>query len=108
MTDHPKAFYSASCHRNIKGKIEKLWGGALDLRMLRRTYGQMMLDSNPGPDVDPLALGRRSIETTQKYYCQKRMDALRSEVLQAFAETQKGPCAANPLIETRTDHVGYT
>jgi integrase len=43
-----------------------------------------LLDNNADLEIASLALGHRSVRTTQAYYCQKSMDTVRTEVLRAL------------------------
>lgn len=106
--DNPNAFYSANRLRSIKAKVEQLSGVRFELRALRRTYGQMLLDNDADIEVASLALGHRSVKTTQAYYCQKSMDIVRSEVLRALGnETSTPPGTENRLISPTDDYTGY-
>ena len=106
--DDPNAFYSANRLRSIKAKVEQLSGVGFELRALRRTYGQMLLDNDADLEVASLALGHRSVRTTQAYYCQKSMDIVRSEVLRALVnETSAPPGTENRLISPTDDYAGY-
>ena len=106
--DDPNAFYSANRLRSIKAKVEQLSGVRFELRALRRTYGQMLLDNDADLEVASLALGHRSVRTTQAYYCQKSMDIVRSEVLRALVnEMSIPPGTENRLISPTDDYAGY-
>jgi integrase len=106
--DNPIAFYSANTLRCVKAKVEALSGVRFELRALRRTYGQMLLDSGASIETASIALGHRSIKTTQAYYCQKSIDTVNSEVLQALDDAVPGyPGTKNPLISRTDDHTGY-
>jgi len=106
--DNPDAFYSANRLQTIKAKVEQLSGVKFELRALRRTYGQMLLDNDADLEVASLALGHRSVRTTQAYYCQKSMDIVRSEVLRALGnETSTPPGTENRLISPTDDYTGY-
>jgi integrase len=79
-----------------------------ELRALRRTYGQILLDSGTSIEIASIALGHRSIKTTQAYYCQKSLDTVNSEVLRALDDTMPGtPGTEKPLISQTTDYTGY-
>lgn len=106
--DNPNAFYSANTLRRVKAKVEDLSGVRFELRALRRTYGQMLLDSGTSIETASIALGHRSIKTTQAYYCQKSLDTVNSEVLRALDDAVHGyPGAKNPLISRTDDFTGY-
>ena len=106
--DDPNAFYSANRLQVIKRKVEQLSGVKFELRTLRRTYGQMLLDNEADLEVASLALGHRSVRTTQAYYCQKSMDTVRSEVLRAFdSEMSRPPGTKKALIFSTDDYTGY-
>ena len=79
-----------------------------ELRALRRTYGQMLLDSGTSLETASIALGHGSVRTTQAYYCQKSLDTVNSEVLRALDDVLPGnPGTEEALISQRDDHTGY-
>jgi len=106
--DKPDAFYSANRLQTIKAKVEQLSGVKFELRALRRTYGQMLLDNDADLETASLALGHRSVRTTQAYYCQKSMDTVRSEVLRALGNgPSRPPGTKKGLISPTDDYTGY-
>ena len=89
-------------------KVEKLSGVRFELRALRRTYGQMLLDRGTSIETASIALGHRSIRTTQAYYCQKSIDTVKSNVLNALEDAVPTiPGAKSPLISRKDDFAGY-
>lgn len=74
----------------IKENVERLSGVSFELRTLRRTYGQMLLDSGPSIETASIALGHRSIKTTQAHYCQESLDTVNSQVLRALEDAMPG------------------
>lgn len=101
------ATFSSKHFRHLKKKVSQRCGVSFELRTLRRTYGQVLLNRGVSIETVSLTLGHASTRTTETYYCRKDADSARSEVLQAFAGAQKGPSAEKPLIEPRTDYAGY-
>lgn len=99
--------YGSKNFRFLKKKVSQRSGVTFELRALRRTYGQVLLNRGVSIETVSLTLGHASTRTTETYYCRKDADSARSEVLQAFAGTQKGPSAEKPLIEPRSDYAGY-
>jgi len=83
--------YSSKHFRYLKKKVSQRCGIQFELRALRRTYGQVLLNRGVSIETVSLTLGHASTRTTETYYCRKDADSARSEVLQAFAKTQKGP-----------------
>jgi integrase len=68
----------------------------------------MLLDNNADLEVASLALGHKSVKTTQAYYCQKSMDSVNSEVLRALVnEPSIPPGTENQLISQTDDFTGY-
>ncbi|MBU0624069.1 MAG: hypothetical protein KJ672_04410 [Candidatus Thermoplasmatota archaeon] len=103
----PDSIYSANRLRSIKTRVEELSGVKFDLRTLRRTYGQMLVD---GSDIETtsIALGRRSVKTTQAYYCQKSLDTVQSNVLRALENAVPTiPSAKSQLISQKGYLTGY-
>lgn len=106
--DDPNAFYSANTLRRVKAKVEGCSGVRFELRALRRTYGQMLLDSGTSLETASIALGHRSVRTTQAYYCQKSLDTVNSEILRALDDAMPGtPGTKNALISPADDYTGY-
>ena len=79
--DNPLAFHSANTLRSVKAEGEDLSVVRFKLRAFRRTYGQVLVDSSTSIGTATIALGHRSIKTTQAYYCQKSLDTVNSKVL---------------------------
>jgi len=105
--DKPDSFYSANRLRSIKARVEELSGVKFELRTLRRTYGQMIVD---GSDIETasIALGHNSVKTTQAYYCQKSLDTVKSNVLRALENAVPiTPSAKSRLISQKDYLTGY-
>lgn len=106
--DNPNAFYSANTLRCVKAKVEDLSGVRFELRALRRTYGQMLLDSGTSLETASIAPWHRSVKTTQAYYCQKSLDTVNSEALRALEDAMPGtPGTRNPLVSRTEVITGY-
>lgn len=103
----PGEFYSSKHMRHLKKTASERSGVAFELRTLRRTYGQTLLDRKVPLETVSLALGHASTRTTETYYCRKDADSARLEILKAFEGPATGPSAENPLIERETDFTGY-
>ena len=104
---HPNTSYSDVCLRRIKSLVEVESGIRFDLRTLRRTYGQMLLDRHKPYEIVAKAMGHGSVLTTQRYYCDIDEEVMRQEVLQAFEETTHAPTVNSPLIDKKDDFTGY-
>jgi len=102
----PHKFYSDNILRQHKRKIEEISGVNFELRALRRTYGQMLIDRGVSIESVSIALGHTSTITTEKYYCRKNADTVRSEVLHAFDPAVPSP--KSPLISRKIDFTGYS
>ena len=105
--DKPHSFYSANRLRSIKARVEELSGVKFELRTLRRTYGQMLVD---GSDLETasIALGHNSVKTTQAYYCQKNIDTVKSNVLRVLENAVPTiPSAKSSLISQKDYLTGY-
>ena len=82
-------------------------GVRFELGALRRTYGQMPLDSVTSIETASTALGYRGIKTTQAYYCGKNQDTANSKVLRVLDNAMAGYSGAKTLISRTEDHTGY-
>ena len=105
--NNPNAFYSSNHLRRVKRKAEGLSGVSFELRTLRRTYGQQLLDRGVSLESVSLALGHSSTLTTERYYCRKDADSARLEILRAFEKSAPAPRLNPPLIEPSLDYAGY-
>jgi integrase len=103
----PTAFYSPMHLRRVKKKVEEISGVAFELRALRRTYGQNLLNRGVPLETVSLALGHSSTLTTERYYCRKDADTARLEILRAFERPAPGPIVNPPMIERKTELTGY-
>lgn len=99
--------YTSKHMRSLKRKICRCSGVQFELRALRRTYGQQLLNRNVAIETVSLALGHTSTRTTETYYCRKDADTARLEILRAFEGSAKGPSAENPEIESKAQLTGY-
>jgi len=104
---HPKEPISSKRMRYLKQKVQAQSGVKFELRTLRRTYGQNLLNRNVPIESVSIVLGHSSTRTTEKYYCRKDADSARAEILEAFGESAICPSAKTPLIETRDVITGY-
>ena len=104
---HPDEPISSNRMRHLKRKVETQTGVKFELRTLRRTYGQRLLNRNVPIESVSIALGHSSTRTTEKYYCRKDADSARAEILGALDEPATCPSAKTPLIEKRDLITGY-
>ena len=92
----------------MKAKVVERSGVRFELRALRRTYGQTLLDSGTSLETASIAIGHGSIRTTQAYYCQESLDTVNSEVLRALEDEVSIPLGTeNRLISRTDDYTGY-
>lgn len=103
----PGRSYTSKHMRSLKQKVCRRSGVQFELRALRRTYGQQLLNRNVSIETVSLALGHTSTRTTESYYCRKDADTARLEILRAFEGPAKGPSAKKPEIESKTQLTGY-
>jgi len=82
--DDPGKSYSANRLQVIKRRVEDIAGIRFELRALRRTYGQMLLDKGLSIESTSIAMGHHSTKTTETYYCRKDADTVRAEVIRVF------------------------
>lgn len=85
-------------------RIVRATGVQFSPHMLRRTYGQMLLDRGANIQTVSLMLGHASTETTERHYCRKNEDDARTEVLEAFRQS---PSTNSPKLTPRNELAGY-
>ena len=101
------AYYSANHFETICREVRAVSGVEFDLRTLRRTYGQTLLNRGVELPTVSLMLGHASTVTTEKYYCRKDADSARLEVLKAFDESVMRPSFKTPKIDENSRLTGY-
>jgi integrase len=93
--------------------VEKRSGVKFEIRTLRRTYGQLLLDRGATIDAVSKSMGHSSTKTTETYYCRKSDAMVREEIDRAwgsatpFQETRKINSGKNDLIEWKEYLSGY-
>ena len=60
---------SSNCLREDLNKIEVVSGVHADFRVLRRTFGQNLLDAGLPIEAVSVLMGHETTKTTEKYYC---------------------------------------
>ena len=81
-----------------------------EIRTLRRTYGQLLLDRGVSIDAVSKSMGHSSTKTTETYYCRKSDAAVREEIDKAWSLrsiSKKVNSAKNDLIESEKYLSGY-
>jgi len=77
-------FYTAQGIGSLKRRVERLSGVKFDIRSLRRTYGQLLLDRGATIDAVSKSMGHSSTKTTETYYCRKSDAMVREEIDRAW------------------------
>jgi len=77
-------FYTAQGIGGLKRRVERLSGVKFDIRSLRRTYGQLLLDRGTTIDAVSKSMGHSSTKTTETYYCRKSDAMVREEIDRAW------------------------
>jgi len=92
-------FYTAQGIGTLKRQVERLSGVKFDIRSLRRTYGQLLLDRGATIDAVSKSMGHSSTKTTETYYCRKSDAMVREEIDRAW-------CSVNPSDKARKINSG--
>ena len=106
-------FYTANGMGSIKRMIEKKSEVKFEIRTLRRTYGQLMLDRGVSIDAVSKSMGHSSTKTTETYYCRKSDAMVRDEIDRAWSSSNPSDKARkinsgkNDLIESEKYLSGY-
>jgi len=106
-------FYTAQGIGALKRRVERLSGVKFDIRSLRRTYGQLLLDRGATIDAVSKSMGHSSTKTTETYYCRKSDAMVREEIDRAWgsvnpsSKTRKINSGKNDLIEFEKYLSGY-
>ncbi len=103
MKDHTKPV-GATMVNSWTDRIVRATGVQFSPHMLRRTYGQMLLDRGANIQTVSLMLGHASTETTERHYCRKNEDDARTEVLEAFRQS---PSTNSPKLTPQNELAGY-
>jgi integrase len=103
----PNAYYSENAFEQIAVKVRKASGVKFQLRTLRRTYGQSLLNRGVALPSVSLMLGHNSTLTTENYYCRQDADSARLEVLRAFDESVMHPVRETAKLTPKTELAGY-
>lgn len=104
-------FYTAQGIENIKRWVEKQSGMKFQIRTLRRTYGQLLLDKGVSIDAVSISMGHTTTKTTETHYCRKSDATVRKEIDAAWGnpgESSKTEKCKNNLIESEKYLSGYT
>jgi len=106
-------FYTQQGIGALKRRVERLSGVKFDIRSLRRTYGQLLLDRGATIDAVSKSMGHSSTKTTETYYCRKSDAMVRDEIDRAWSSvnpsdrSRKVNSGKNDLIETEKYLSGY-
>jgi integrase/recombinase XerD len=106
-------FYTSQGISSIKRAVERKAGVKFEIRTLRRTYGQILLDRGVLIDTVSKSMGHSSTKTTEMYYCRKSDAMVRDEIDRAWSsadsseDSKKTAKCKNDLIETEKYLSGY-
>lgn len=106
MRDEKDGHLSTNGVQKLKRLVEAETGIKFDLRMCRRTFGQMNIDEGLDLDSVSVLMGHATTKTTETYYARKRPEAAIREA-QAIWNGQRHPDAINPKIESKFEVTGY-
>jgi integrase/recombinase XerD len=107
MRDEEDGFFSANGIERLKILVESETGIKFDLRMCRRTFGQMFIDQGLNLDAVSVMMGHATTKTTETYYCRKRQEVAIREAQELWTGKMSHPDAKNPKIESRFEVTGY-
>lgn len=91
--------YSINAFGVWRRRICEDLGFAFDYRVLRATYGQMMLDEGLPIEVVSVLLGHASSRVTETYYARVRRSQAVSRALDLWYGDGSADCSANPSDE---------
>ncbi len=106
-------FYTGQGIGSIKRAVERKSGVKFEVRTLRRTYGQLLLDRGASIDAVSKSMGHSSTKTTETYYCRKSDAMVREEIDRAWGSAnpsdrpRKINSGKNDLIESKQYLSGY-
>lgn len=80
---------STNTLRRDKDRLIKRIGIDYDYRKLRRTYGQILVDSGADIQAVSMVMGHASTRTTEAYYARLRADYALADILTIFDEKEK-------------------
>lgn len=107
LRDGDDGYFSSNGIRMLKCVVEKEIGAKFDLRMCRRTYGQMAIDD--GLDVESVSvlMGHNTTKTTEDHYCRKRPETAIKEARANWTRGMSPLGAKTSKIELKNEVTGY-
>lgn len=106
-------FYTAQGIGSVKREVERRSRVKFEVRTLRRTYGQLLLNRGRSIDAVSKSMGHASTKTTETYYCRKSDAMVREEIDRAWGKSGPSHGAREPapgqreLIESKEYLSGY-
>ncbi|MGD1060252.1 MAG: site-specific integrase [Methanomassiliicoccales archaeon] len=107
MRDEVDGYYSTNGIERLKRLVESETGIKFDLRMCRRTFGQMLIDRGLNLDSVSVMMGHANTKTTETFYCRKRPEVAIREAQALCKGEMSHPDAKNLKIESGEWTIGY-
>lgn len=107
LRDDEDGYFSTNHIEKLKRLVVAETGIDFDLRMCRRTFGQIFMDGGLRHDSVSVMMGHASTRTTEEYYCRKRTDMAIKEAQALFMSKNGEPDAKNLKIEKFGGLTGY-
>jgi integrase/recombinase XerD len=82
---------------DLRGIVKRETGVNFDLRMCRRTFGQVGIDNGVSTESVSRMMGHSSTKTTEKYYCRKTQESAIQEAQQVWGNSPKPQSMARPM-----------
>lgn len=110
LKDKGDGYYAPNTIQTMKTLVEKELNIKFNLRMCRRTYGQLALDEGITCESVSLYMGHNTTKTTETYYCRKKPELAIREAQQIWnkkSDANPLPITKTPRIESKFEVTGY-
>jgi integrase len=101
------SYYSSHAFRRMTRNLAAETGSHLQIKMLRASCGQFLIDEGASIEKVSKFLGHSSTAVTEKYYCRVRDEAMFQEVNALFSGKAERMGTIFPLIEKKNNVTGY-
>ncbi|MHC1680193.1 MAG: tyrosine-type recombinase/integrase [Methanomassiliicoccales archaeon] len=110
LGDKHDGYYVGNSLQKMKVLVEQETGIKFDLRMCRRTFGQLALDEGMSIESVSGFMGHNNTKTTENNYCRRKQELAIKEARKLWDDRKESsllPSAKSPLIDSKYEVTGY-